>query len=162
MRRLLSTACNLSVLFKLPRLDLQKAFSLLSFRFSRIPIGQGRCAAVWVGPDQEIHCDLRDLVKAWQPQPSSSLGAEDSFRNLRSSEKKQAGLVSPPQLQAVSMKALNSRYADRYETVGIDTAQIHSIPVSQTIKSSIFDPRRATRQDTGLPGSEQQRRPPTA
>ena len=96
--------------------------------------------------------DLRDLVKAWQPQPSSSLGAEDTFRNLRSSEKKQAGLVSPPQLQAVSMKAVNSRYADGYETVGFDTAQIHSIPVNQTIKSSIFDPRRATGQDTGLPG----------
>ena len=50
------------------------------------------------------------------------------------------------------MKAVNSRYADGYETVGFDTAQIHSIPVNQTIKSSIFDPRRATGQDTGLPG----------
>ncbi|CAE7941962.1 unnamed protein product, partial [Symbiodinium necroappetens] len=76
---------------------------------------------------------------------------QDCFRNLRSGEKKQSGLASPAQLQAVSLKALNTRYSD-YETVQADPGQIHAIPPSQTIKSSIFDPRRATGQDTGLPG----------
>ena len=104
----------------------------------------------------KVDDDVRSLVRAWQADPSSTLGCEDSFRNLRTGERAHGGgEIAPVQLQALSIKGVNERYHENFTTVGVEPSQVHSIPVKTIVKPGIFSAKRATATDTGLPGFSQ-------
>ena len=94
--------------------------------------------------------EVRSLISSWQADPCSSLGCEDSFRVLRTAERKHAGgEVAPLQLQALSIKALSERYTD-HEHVDIDPSCVHSVPVSTVLKPAVFSAKRSTASETNL------------
>lgn len=94
---------------------------------------------------------LVDLVKAWFPDPCSTLGCEDSFRQLRLAESRhQANKeVCPEKLQAVTIKSINSRYA-AFETSELRPCDYHGIRPGMYMKRSVWDCSRANANDTGI------------
>ncbi|CAJ1454454.1 unnamed protein product [Effrenium voratum] len=99
--------------------------------------------------------EARALIHAWWPDPASTLGCEDVFRSLRAAEKKAVNKqANPAQLQAVSIKAVNTRYS-QYRTVECRPSDVHSIPATGCLRRTVFDPSRASASDTGLDGFAQ-------
>ncbi|CAE7259849.1 unnamed protein product [Symbiodinium sp. CCMP2592] len=94
--------------------------------------------------------DLKDLVRAWLADPSSTLGCENCFRSLRLGERGQSGgEIAPVQLQTASIQAVAERY-ENFETISPSPSLVHSVPMKQVIKTSIFTAKRDTAADTGL------------
>ena len=112
---------------------------------ARVPRSDDLCTGAWIQVDGGLtragevlggKSVLHAWVRGYLSQPQ--VGGEDA-----------GGVAAPAHLQAVSIKAVNERYA-AFETVQPHPGQMHAIPVGQCVKSSIFDPRRCTAQDTGL------------
>ncbi|CAE7297892.1 unnamed protein product, partial [Symbiodinium sp. CCMP2456] len=89
------------------------------------------------------------LARAWDSDPCSTLSVENSFRSLRRGEKNQDGPASAPQLQAISIRSVNERF-QKFEVIEPSPSDIHTVPVSQTMKAGVWDSRRCTGQETGL------------
>ena len=53
------------------------------------------------------------------------------------------------QLQTASIKAVAERY-ENFETISPSPSLVHSVPMKQVIKTSIFTAKRDTAADTGL------------
>ena len=96
--------------------------------------------------------EMQELVRAWVPNPMSTLGCDKVFRELRAAEARHSShkQTSVEQLQAVAVKAVNERYKD-FETVQPRPADVHSVTPGCFVKKSVFDASRATAGDTGLP-----------
>jgi len=96
--------------------------------------------------------EIRELVRAWVPNPMSTLGCDKVFKELRSGETRHSTnkSTSVEQLQAVAVKAVNNRYAD-FEIVEPHASDVHSVTPNSFLKKAIFDSSRATGSETGLP-----------
>ncbi|CAE7439645.1 unnamed protein product [Symbiodinium sp. CCMP2592] len=97
--------------------------------------------------------EVRQLIKAYQASPSSTLGCEDAFRSLRKAERKKGGgEAAPSQLQAQAVKACSERFGGDggFQVAEVAPSQIHSIPVKQTVKASVYTAARSTGPETGL------------
>ena len=91
---------------------------------------------------------LQDLVQAWTCEPAASLACEASFRQLRLSEKDHASTVSPSQLQAVIIKAINDRYK-AFSTISPAPSDVANVPAN-VLKKAVFCADKCTASDSGL------------
>lgn len=94
---------------------------------------------------------LKNLVKAWFSDPSSTLGCENAFRQLRVAEARhQSGKeVAVEKLQALVIKSINEQY-DKFETCKTTNGDYAQIRSNMYIKRAVFDASRATASDTGV------------
>ena len=97
------------------------------------------------------HEDIAALVAAWYPDPVSTLGADEVFRQMRSSERVvgKTGQASPIQLQSVAIKALEGKY-QCFDTPQLSQRDYAGIEPGAFVKRGIFDSSRATASETGV------------
>lgn len=95
--------------------------------------------------------NLRALVAAWFPSPSSTLGCEEAFQKLRAAEGRHQNNKETcvEKLQALCIKTINQRYS-KFEIEETTTSDYHGIRPGMFIKRSVFDCSRASATDTGI------------
>ncbi len=96
--------------------------------------------------------ELEKLILSWLPDPISTLGADEAFRQMRKAEREatMTGSTSPVQLQSVGIKAMQSRYQN-FEGASLGPRDYSGISPGSFVKRSVFDSSRATASETKVP-----------